>query len=218
MQGDIAAGPGALDLAGPQAHRTKASESRTKEQPVDLSQWLVDELDDITTRLHTQVLELVPPSRRRERPGGGSPILWNSFHAARHASLALAVLSDESWSERAAWLEDLVPKADPGIGVEEAAPPWADEFSPEKVDGYLDEVLAGVRRFLAGPGVDLDAVPDVSGALSRAGIGPGEFGWLHRMWQDKPAAWLVRWPLLGHVSSHVGEMIATRNRMGLSPF
>jgi hypothetical protein len=45
---------------------------------VDLSQWLVGEIDDITTRLRTQVLEIVPPTRRRERPGGGSPILWNT--------------------------------------------------------------------------------------------------------------------------------------------
>jgi hypothetical protein len=169
-------------------------------------------------RLHTQVLDLVPPSRRRERPGGGSPILWNTFHAARHASLALAVLSDQSLSERPDWLDDLVSKAGSGIGMEEAAPPWADELTPQQVDGYLDGVLAGARRFLASPGVDFDAVPDVSGALSRAGVGPGEFGWVHRMWQDKPASWLVRWPLLGHVGSHVGEMIATRNRMGLSSF
>jgi hypothetical protein len=55
---------------------------------VELSHWLVGEIDDITTRLRTQVLELVPSSRRRERPGGRSPILWNTFHAARHASLA----------------------------------------------------------------------------------------------------------------------------------
>jgi len=38
------------------------------------------------------------------------------------------------------------------------------------------------------------------------------------MWQGKPTAWLARWPLLGHIGSHAGEMIATRNRMGLSPF
>ena len=185
---------------------------------MDLTQWLVGEIDDITTRLRTQVLELVPPSRRRERPGGGSPILWNTFHAARHASLALAVLSREQGPERAAWLDALVSKAGPGIGVEEAAPSWADELSPEQVDRYLDDVRADPRRFLAGPAIDLDAVPDTGGALIRAGISPGEFGWLHRMWQGKPAAWLVRWPLLGHVGSHAGEMIATRNRMGLSPF
>jgi hypothetical protein len=185
---------------------------------VDLAQWLVDEIDDITIRLRTQVLDLVPPPRRRERPGGGSPILWNTLHAARHASLALAVLSEGSSPERPAWLDDLVSKAGSGIGVEEAAPPWADELAPEQVDGYLGDVLAGARRFLARPGIDLDAVPDAGGALIRAGIGPDEFGWLHRMWQDKPAAWLVRWPVLGHIASHLGEMIATRNRMGLSPF
>ena len=185
---------------------------------MDLSQWLVDEIDDIAARLRTQVLELVPPARRDERPGGGSPILWNTLHAARHASLALAVLSPQSWPERSAWMDALASKAGPGIGIEEAAPPWADELSPEQVDGYLDDVLAGVRRFLAAAAVDLDAVPDASGALIRAGIAPGEFGWLHRMWQGRPAAWLVRWPLLGHIGSHVGEMIATRNRMGLSPF
>jgi hypothetical protein len=164
---------------------------------VDLSQWLAGEIDDITTRLRTQVLELVPPSRRRERPGGGSPILWNTFHAARHASLALAVLSAEPGPERAAWLDALVSKAGPGIGVEEAAPSWADELSPEQVDRYLDDV------------------PDTGSALI-SGIAPGEFSWLHRMWQGKPTAWLVRWPLLGHIGSHAGEMIATRNRMRLS--
>jgi hypothetical protein len=185
---------------------------------VDLSQWLVDEIDDITARLRTQVLQLVPPARRDERPGGGSPILWNTLHAARHASLALAVLSPEWWPERSAWMDALVSKAGPGVGVEEAAPPWADELSPQQVDGYLDDVLSGARRFLAAAAVDLDAVPDASGALIRAGIEPGEFGWLHRMWQGRPAAWLVRWPLLGHIGSHTGEMIATRNRMGLSPF
>jgi hypothetical protein len=185
---------------------------------VDLSQWLVDEIDDITARLRTQVLELVPPARRDERPGGGSPILWNTLHAARHASLALAVLSPEWWPERSAWLDAVVSKAGPGVGVEEAAPPWAGELSPAQVDGYLDDVLAGARRFLAAGAVDLDAVPDASSALIRAGIAPGEFGWLHRMWQGRPTAWLVRWPLLGHIGSHTGEMIATRNRMGLSPF
>jgi hypothetical protein len=125
------------------------------------------------------------------------------------------VLSAEPGPERAAWLDALVSKAGPGIGVEEAAPSWADELSPEQVDRYLDDVLAGARRFLAGPAIDLDAVPDTGSALI-SGIAPGEFSWLHRMWQGKPTAWLVRWPLLGHIGSHAGEMIATRNRMRLS--
>jgi hypothetical protein len=41
---------------------------------------------------------------------------------------------------------------------------------------------------------------------------------LRRMWTGKPAAWLIRCPLTGHIGNHVGEMLATRNRMGLSPF
>ncbi len=67
-------------------------------------------------------------------------------------------------------------------------------------------------------GPDLDAVPDTEAALARAGVGTDAFGWLYRLWSGQPAAFLVRWPLLGHVANHVGEMVATRNRMGLSPF
>jgi hypothetical protein len=57
-----------------------------KERAVDLSQWMVGEIDDITTRLRTQVLQLVPPSRRRELPGGGSPILWRPAGRACRAA------------------------------------------------------------------------------------------------------------------------------------
>jgi hypothetical protein len=186
---------------------------------VDLSQWLVAELDDIAGRLRGQVLELVPPSRRTERPGGGSPILWNAFHVARHASLALSVLSPGTALPEPGWLGGLVPATGAAAaGLEEAPAPWADELSPEQVDGYLGEVLAHAREFLASPGVDFDAIPDAGAGLARAGIGRDELGWLHGMWAGKPAAWLIRWPLTGHIGNHVGEMIATRNRMGLSPF
>jgi hypothetical protein len=34
----------------------------------------------------------------------------------------------------------------------------------------------------------------------------------------QPAAFFVRWPVIGHAINHVGEMIATRNRIGLSPY
>jgi hypothetical protein len=129
-----------------------------------------------------------------------------------------ALLSPDSGPAPSAWLDALAAQDGSGIGLEEAAPALAGELSPEQVDGYLDDVLTAVRRFLAGPAIDLDAVPEVRGALIQAGIEPFDFGWLHRMWQDKPAAWLVRWPLTGHLLSPVGEMIATRNRMGLSPF
>ncbi len=194
--------------------------SRMEEYPVDLSQWLVAEHNDTAARLRGQVLDLVPPDRRLERPGGGSPILWNTFHIARHAALALTLLSPGAGPGAPPWLEGLV--RDEGsvavAGLEEAAAPWGDSLSAADVDRYLEEVLARVREFLADPRVDFDAIPDVSGGLARAGIGAGKVAWLQKMWTGKPVAWLVRWPLTGHVCNHVGEMLATRNRMGLSPF
>lgn len=56
---------------------------------MDLTRWLLAERDDTAARLRGQVLDLVPAGRRTERPGGGSPILWNAFHITRHAALAL---------------------------------------------------------------------------------------------------------------------------------
>jgi len=185
---------------------------------VDLTKWLVAEHDDTAARLRGQVLGLVPAARRTERPGGGSPILWNTFHVARHAALALDVLSPGSAPAVPDWLAGLAGGAVSIAGLEEAPAPWGDALSPGSVDAYLDQVLDGTRKYLADPGTDFDAVPDVAAALARAGIGDDDVPWLRGMWSGKPAAWLVRWPLTGHVVNHVGEMLATRNRMGLSPF
>jgi hypothetical protein len=44
------------------------------------------------------------------------------------------------------------------------------------------------------------------------------YGWLYRMWDGQPASYFLRWEVVGHLTNHVGEMIATRNRLGLSPF
>jgi hypothetical protein len=188
---------------------------------VDLTQWLVAEHDDTAARLHGQVLELVPAGRRMERPGGGSPILWNTFHITRHAALALDVLSPGAAPPVPDWLPrlaGLAAGAVPVAGLEEAPASWADELPAGGVDVYLNQVLVRAREFLADPGLDFDAVPDVAVGLDRAGVGENDVPWLRRMWTGKPAAWLIRWPLTGHIGNHVGEMLATRNRMGLSPF
>jgi hypothetical protein len=188
---------------------------------MDLTQWLLAEHDDTAARLRGQVLDLVPAGRRTERPGGGSPILWNAFHLARHAALALDVLEPGAAPPAPDWLPRL---AGPGAGtaaaagLEEAPASWADDLPAVSVDAYLSQVLDRTRVFLAGPGLDFDAVPDVAVSLARAGIGEDDVPWLRRMWTGKPAAWLIRWPLTGHIGNHVGEMLATRNRMGLSPF
>lgn len=184
---------------------------------MDLTQWLVAGHDDTVGRLRGQVLTLVPPGRRTERPGGGSPILWNTLHIARHAAVALDALAPGTAPAAPGWLADLA-AGDATAGLEEAPAPWADDLAPASVDAYLEDVLAGTRSYLEGEAIDFDAVPDVAAALSRAGIGGNGVPWLRAMWSGKPAAWLIRWPLTGHVTNHVGEMLATRNRMGLSPF
>jgi hypothetical protein len=185
---------------------------------VDLTQWLVAEHDDTAARLRGQVLRLVPAQRRGERPGGGSPIIWSTFHLARHAALALDVLAPGAVPAAPDWVAALAGDAASTAGFEEAPAPWAGEMSAADVDAHLDRVLHATRAFLAEPGLDLDAVPDVPAALSRAGVQDEDLVWLRRMWTGKPAAWLVRWPLTGHVVNHVGEMLATRDRLGLNPF
>ena len=87
------------------------------------------------------------------------------------------------------------------------------------MDAYLATVCDAGHRVLGELAPDgLERVPDATGVLRRGGVDSGTFDWLYRMWDGKPAAFLVRWPVIGHVANHTGEMIATRNRMGLSPF
>ena len=83
---------------------------------MDLTQWLLAEHDDTAARLRGQVLDLVPAGRRTERPGGGSPILWNAFHLVRHAALALDVLEPGAVPRAPDWLPRLAgPAAGPSL-------------------------------------------------------------------------------------------------------
>ncbi|HET9051460.1 MAG TPA: hypothetical protein VFO60_07130 [Candidatus Dormibacteraeota bacterium] len=185
---------------------------------MDLQEWLVEELDDAVARLRGQVLELVPAERRSERPGGGNSIAWACFHAARHADLAQSAITGAT-PVLEGWRDQLPGAVKAGGGIEEAQQPWSDELDPVRVDGYLLAVCGAGQRLVSELEPDeLELVPDATAALARGGVDAGAFDWLYKMWSGKPAAFLVRWPVIGHVANHTGEMIATRNRMGLSPF
>jgi len=173
---------------------------------IDLTSWLLAELDDATARLEHQVLAHVPPRRRAERAdGGGSSIAWTTLHLARHADLALAALTG-------------APPARAGAhGLGEIEPDGGAPVDGEDAGAYALATLAAARAFVAS-GPDLEAVPDTTAALERAAVPRDAFGWLYEQWAGQPAAFLVRWPLIGHVHNHVGELIATRNRLGLSPY
>jgi hypothetical protein len=173
-----------------------------------LREWLLAELTDIDTRLRTQVLTPVPPERRLERPGGGNSIAWAMLHIARHAELAIAVLGGPA------------PTARGGFGLGEVEPEtWPHAFDPGELERRVLTVTASARVLLEAIEVDsFDQAPEVSAVLEAAEVPRDQFGWLYDQWESRPRAFFVSWPLLGHQTNHIGEMIAVRNRLGLSPY
>ncbi len=185
---------------------------------MDLSAWLVAELDETVDRLRDQVIALIPLERRLERMPGGNSVTWATYHVARHATLALQITGAQSFDPdpRLAGFEPAATAG--GSGLQEVQQPWTDGLDPLAVDAYALSVFEDVRRYLqAYDPASANAVPDVEAGLIRAGVDTAEFGWLLRLW-SQPSGFIVRWPMIGHVTNHVGEMIATRNQMGLSPF
>jgi hypothetical protein len=174
----------------------------------DLHEWLLADIDDAIRRLRDQALPPVPLERRGERPGGGNSITWTSLHIARHAQLALSALSGARVDAPVAG----------GDGLDESEAAWAADLDAERVETYLFAVLDAAREYVAGLDVRVLAeVPDAERALAEADVPRERYGWLYAQWGGRPTAFFVRWPLLGHVRQHTGEVVATLNRLGLSP-
>jgi hypothetical protein len=174
---------------------------------------VADELCEIRQRLEGQVLAIVPAERRFEQPGGGNSIGYGLWHLAVHADFALhGVLQGKGPILAAGGLP-------PGCGLAEAEDAAVRTLDLELIARSLSDVLTETARWLVDADLsDLDRVVDSPAVLTGAGVPEDSYGWLYRMWEGKPAAYFVRWELIGHAGNHVGEMIATRNRMGLSPF
>lgn len=185
---------------------------------MDLTAWLVAEHDDTAARWRDQVLAVVPPEARRMRLPNGNTMVWTTWHVARHAALALDVVRGTA-GEPDPRLRSFPSEAVAGgAGLQEVQQPWTDALDPDAVVAHLQAVLADVRGYLAGvDAAELDRRPDVRAALREARVDEREFGWLAALW-DGPVAFLVRWPMLGHVTHHVGELITVRNLLGHSPF
>lgn len=186
---------------------------------MDLPHWIADEFTDLSGRLNNGVRANVPVERRGDG-AGGTPITWNTLHIARHSALALAVLTGEPLDDPA-WMAPITADVGVGAGLQESPEPWAPTLLTPNVDDYADTSLTRVAAYLTPDNVaalDLDEVHDIEQRLTAVGLDPDAFGWLYAMWTGRPAGWLIRWPLLGHSSSHIGEMLATRTRLGLSPF
>lgn len=184
---------------------------------MDLAGWLVAEHDDAVARLTKQILELVPADRRRERLSGANSVDWTTFHLARHASLALRVLGREP-AMSDSLLAGLDPEVTaPGAGLRETEQPELVKIDTPTLEAYALSVLDEVRAFLThADAASLAVTVDAPAALRAAGLDEGDFDWLYRQWSVRHV--ILRWPLTGHITHHVGELTGVRNQLGLSPF
>ena len=187
---------------------------------MDLRTWILDDLHSLRARLDGAVLDVVPHDRRGDRVGGGISTTYVLWHLARHHDLAVnRVLRDrdelvEAWTPRLGVSHDLWRGLAEAEDVDLVA-----QLDHEAVDGYVLAVLDGTAAWLADAALSrLDRPVHAEPALHALGVPRDRFDWLYAMWEGRPAAFFVSWEAIGHGVSHLGELIATRNRMGLSPF
>jgi hypothetical protein len=189
---------------------------------MDLRDWIRTEHAEVRQRFDAQVRAHVAHTRWRERDGRSSSVAWLVLHAAYHQDLALstAILGQPpAMVEHRAALGLEVFDPTVGIGEEEDGVLTA-LVDLAALERYADAVHDATAAWLDVVDLgELDAVPPSSARLvEQAGVPVEALPWFHAMWDAKPVAWLVRWECIGHPMNHVGELVALRNRMGLSPF
>jgi hypothetical protein len=188
---------------------------------VDLRTWIRTEHATPRERFEQQVAARVPSERWADAAGGASTITWLRFHTAWHEDLAVNVAVRGGDPVLSRWRDRLGlggRELHDGLGEAEQ-PAVTNGLDPEQLRAYADEVSEATAAWLAD--VDLralDTVPDATTRMEGAGVTEEAVPWLHAMWEGKAVAWLVQWEAIGHPLNHVGEMVAIRNRLGLSPF
>ena len=198
---------------------------------VDLHRWIIEEHRSVWRRFADGIVDRVPTDRWTEHAdGGGSTIGFLVFHTAVHADYSgrtvcrgLHPLLD---GHREALGLDGMP-ADRGVAEAEDADIVASLSMPALL-GYARAVHENNAAWLealriegavAGKSTALETIPPASDRLTDlTGMAPEALPWLRTMWADKPIWWHLQWEVTGHLLNHVGEMVAVRNRMGLSPF
>jgi DinB family protein len=191
---------------------------------VELSAWLIDDLAAVRARFLNAIVAHVPEDRWTERAdGGGSSLAALLLHVTVHQDLAgRTALTGEPprFAERAAPL-GLDPAASPLASLQEAEDPdLTSRLDLTVLQAYAAEVHEDAVALLATiTPAALDERPAAADRLAGAGgVPPDDAPWLHDMWSGKPAAWFVRWELIGHAQGHVGEMVSVRDRLGYRPF
>ena len=189
---------------------------------MDLRRWITAEHDAVLTRFDQSVASVVPQDRWTDAVGaGGSSIAWLAFHTTYHADLAVNAVLRRGEPLLATWRDELGLAAVPtAVGLGEAEQPeLTTALDLDRLVPYVRAVHAGASDWLGDLDVDaLDRPATGPEGLQRSGVDEFEVPWLYAMWTGKPAAWFVQWETIGHRVNHLGEMVAVRNRLGLSPF
>jgi hypothetical protein len=190
---------------------------------MELLPFVAEAHTDLRTRLFDQVLARVPSERWAEQVGGGgSSLAWIVMHLARHQDLAVSTAVRDRAPLFATHRE--------ALGLDDA-PIWAGipekedrrvsaAVPPEALVAYTTAVFDATGEWLdvVAP-MAFDTIPNTAWRLAElAGLPADDLGWLFSMWGGRTVAWFAQWPVLGHGNNHVGEAIALRNRLGLSPF
>jgi len=191
---------------------------------MELAAWLVDDLAAVRARFLNAIAAHVPEERWTERAdGGGSSIAALLLHVTVHQDLAAqTALGGQAprFTALAAGL-GLDAGASPVASLQEAEDPELTRtLDLAALQAYAAEVHDDVAAVLAQlTTTELEARPPAAERLATVGgVGFDEAPWLYEMWDGKPAAWFVRWELIGHVQGHVGEMVSVRDRLGFRPF
>ena len=188
---------------------------------MNLVEWILAEHDSLVDRFESSIKAHVSRDRWRERPDGtGSSIAYLMVHSCLHADLAVhAVLGDRAMLVDRDGLGIADGASSAGLGETED-PALTAVLDLDGLATYWTEVNDAVRAcVMALDLAELDVATDASMQLDRWGsVCENDAPWLHRMWRGKPRSFFLQWEAIGHRINHVGEMIAVRNRMGLSPF
>jgi hypothetical protein len=193
---------------------------------MDMRSWLLAEHGELKAFLERAVLRLVPPDRRRERPGGvGNSIAWCLWHLARTEDLIIntvlrqapQVLRAGDWPKRLGVDDDRI-----GTGFDESeVEALSRAVDLDALEAYRQAVCGATDAWLAtGPAETLEASPDVRARLAAVPpiASPRAIEGLTRFWSGRTGAFLVHFPLINHGYLHLGEMQAIRGRLGIAGF
>lgn len=196
---------------------------------MDVRSWIRDELALFSDRLHGAVVAHVPDDLWRTAvpavvDGGPSSatVAGLLFHLSYHHDLAVSTAVLDRPPLLAEWRERLgIEGFEPEAGLSEQPDgPLVDALDLDALRAYAAQVGATTAVWATRvAAVALDTIPAACRRLTqRAGVRQEVVPWLHTMWDGKPVAWLVQWEAIGHPLNHLGEMVALRNLLGLSPF